>query len=158
MYGNKSRFLPIWNLRKLARMPFRWTAFFCLRICKMFSFVSEKSFPKPFPGSGWISGSSTKDDLASEMTLVLWQSNKYRLPIVQDLHLSTGEKPELWSYHQLVTLESSGSSRCWLIFPWGKFPLRVYPSSLGQKAWHSWAWGRSIFSRFLGTKLCFPSW
>lgn len=54
------------------------------------------------------------------MTLVLGQNNRF--PIVQGLDLSVGEKLEFPSYCQLVTLESSRSSRSWQ----GKIPLRIY--------------------------------
>lgn len=97
--GNESRFFPIWNLRKVTRMPFRGTVIFYskLRIYKTFSFPSEK-FSKALPRK-WVNiFASTKDDFASEMTLVLWQSNKYRFPIIQDLHPSMGKKHGLWSH------------------------------------------------------------
>lgn len=125
-----------------------------LSLYKMFSFLSINSFPKPFSRSGWIPGPNTKDDLASGMTLVLWQNNKYRFPIVQERDLSIGEKSELWFYHQHVTLESSESSS---MEGKGNF-YSGYPACLGPRAGHSSAWSRSIFSSFLGTQLCIPSW
>lgn len=78
--GNESRFLPIWNLRKVTRKPFRGTVTFYLklRIYEMFSFPSEKSFPKPFQGSGWISF------LAQKMILLL------KWPWFSDRAINTG--------------------------------------------------------------------
>ena len=78
--GNEYRFLPIWNLRKVTRMPFRGTVIFYLklRIYKMFSFPSEKSFPKPFQGSGWIFF------LAQKMVLLL------KWPWFSDRAINTG--------------------------------------------------------------------
>ena len=78
--GNESRFFPIWNLRKVTRMPFRGTviSYLKLRIYKMFSFPSEKSFPKPFQGSGWIFF------LAQKMVLLL------KWPWFSDRAINTG--------------------------------------------------------------------
>ena len=78
--GNESRFFPIWNLRKVTRMPFRGSVIFYskLRIYKTFSFPSEKSFPKPFQGSGW------KSLLAQKMILLL------KWPWFSDRAINTG--------------------------------------------------------------------
>lgn len=123
-----------------------------LSLYKMFSFLSINSFPKPFSRSGWIPGPNTKDDLASGMTLVLWQNNKYRFPIVQDRDLSIGEKNSDSNTSMLPWKAESSSME-----GKGNF-YSGYPARLGPRAGHSSAWSRSIFSSFLGTQLCIPSW
>ena len=153
--GNESRFFPIWNLRKVTRMPFRGSVIFYskLRIYKTFSFPSEKSFPKPFQGSGW------KSLLAQKMILLL------KWPWFSDRAINTGfllSKTCTFPWARSMDSDLTTSMLPWKVWEFKMLVREIPTQGISCSSWTkslaSWAWGRSVFSSFPGTKVCIPSW
>lgn len=160
MYGNKPRFLQIWNFRGVARMPFRWTIFFylSLRIDKTFSFSLVKQFSETLPRK-WVH---------------TWSQHKIWFGFLSDLGFSIEQEmqasyfPEPGAFQGREVPALTPVTSLW---PWqilraqdaGKgnfhsgYIFLLLNLSLGKSLAFS-AWGRSVFWSFLGMKLYISGW